>query len=114
MKILLSNRPVATLLCSFLLGPALGPRTFSIAAAQPQAQVIPFSAVVETIEFQGVSPETRQLILARIAVRPGDMLTADTRHRIGRELGKVQQGLTFTYKAGTKRATARLLISAGC
>ena len=107
-----SVRPAAALLCCLVTGPALTPGTLSILAAD--SQVISFSATVETIEFQGVSPETRKLVLDRIGVRPGDMLTAVTRQRIGRELGKVQKGLTFTYKAGTRPATAKLIISADC
>lgn len=114
MTLLLCGRSVASvLLCSVLLVPALAQAPKHM-PAEPQANDVSFSAVVETIEFKGVSPELQKVVLDRIGVRQGDRLTVDARHRIGRELGKVQSGLTFTYKAGSRPATAKLIISADC
>lgn len=35
----------------------------------------------------------------------------EARHRIGRELGKIKKGLTFTYISGSRPLAARLIIS---
>jgi hypothetical protein len=115
MKLTFFNWSAASLLlCSLLVSPALPQHTNWRLAPQSRPGEIPFSAVVETIEFKDVSQETQKLVLDRIGVRQGDMLTVEVRHRIGRELGRIQKGLTFTYKSGAKPLTARLIISADC
>lgn len=78
------------------------------------APVVPPSAVVETIEFKDVSPQMQKVVLDRIGIRIGDVLSGEARQRIGRELGKVRKGMTFTYKAGSKQGTAQLIISGDC
>lgn len=78
------------------------------------APMVPVSAVVETIEFKNVSPQIRKVVLDRIGVRVGDKLSSEARQRIGRELGKVQKGMTFTYKTGSTEGTAQLIISGDC
>ena len=93
-----------------LLGASLLSPTF---AQGPRADV-PFFAIVETIEFKDMSQQQQKLVLERIGLRVGDMLTADARQRIGLEIGKIQKGSTFTYKAGSKPGTAKLIISAEC
>jgi outer membrane protein assembly factor BamA len=104
----------ASLLCAVLAGPALTQGLDRTLAPATVSSNVPFSAVVEAIEFKGVSEGTRKLVLDRIGVRPGDILTVAARHRIGRELGNIQKGLTFTYKSGSRRATTKLTISADC
>jgi len=91
----------SALFCGILLLPA-------------SAAEVPFSAVVETIEFKAVSPDVQKLVAGQIGVRPGDMLTAEARQRIGSGLRKVRKGLTFTYRSGSKPATAKVIISGDC
>jgi hypothetical protein len=107
-----SRCAAATLFGTSLLTPAFAQSP--AAGRQPQSVEVPLFAVVETIDFKDVSKEQQKLILDRIGVRVGGMLTADTRQRIGRELGKIQKGMTFTYKTGSKWNTAKLVISADC
>ncbi len=114
MRVMLLGRyAVSTLLCS-VLGVALAQDLNRDRAAKPRPNDVPFSALVETIEFTNVPLETRALIVNRIGVRPGDALTAETRHRIARELGKAGKGLTFTYRPGSKPGAAKLIISGDC
>jgi len=105
---------ISSLLCTLLLYPALAQRPAGPASTQTRAAYVPLSAVIETIEFKSVSPELQKVTLERIGVRPGDTLNGEARQRIGRELGKVQQGMTFTYTPGAKPGTAKLIISADC
>lgn len=92
----------------------LGLSCLASAFAQSRPMDVPLTAIVETIEFQDVAVDKQQLILDRIGVRVGDRLNGETRQRIGRELGRVQKGMTFTYKPGSKWGTAKLIISADC
>ena len=75
---------------------------------------IPVSAVIESIDFENVTPANQKLVLDRIGVRAGDELTVEVRHRIGGEIGKVQKGMTFTYKAGSKWGAVKLIIQGDC
>ena len=102
---ILKSLGASSLLCALLLCPA---------SAQTRPAYVPLSAVVEAIEFKSVSPEIQKLTLEKIGVRVGDTLNGDARQRIGRELGKVQQGMTFTYTPGAKPGTAKLIISSDC
>jgi hypothetical protein len=105
MKTARSGRLAALLIaCGTLLFPAS-----SIARAE-----VPFSAVIEKVEFSGVSAETQKLIEQRIGGLRGDKLTAETRQRVGRELNRIHKSLTFTYKSGATPATAKLIISGDC
>jgi hypothetical protein len=81
---------------------------------QSSSVEVPFSAVVETIEFKDVSQQEQKLILDHIGVRVGDKLTAEVRQLIGRELGKIHKGMTFTYKPGSTSGRCKLVISADC
>ena len=105
---------VSSLLCTLLLCPALAQRPTGAVSTQSQPSYVPLSAVIEAIEFKSVSPELQKSALDRIGVRVGDTLNVEARQRIGRELGKVQQGMTFTYRPGAKPGTAKLIISADC
>ena len=75
-------------------------------------------AVIETIQFEGVDEAKRAAVLERIGVRAGDTLSVEARPRIGRELNKGEKvganGLTFTYRPGSRPGTATLVISSGC
>ena len=102
------------LLCAFLLIPAFAQRPAGTVSTQSVPTYVPFSAVIETIEFKEVSSELQKVVLDRIGVRVGDVLTSESRQRIGRELGKVRNGMTFTYKPGSKFGTAKLIISGDC
>ncbi len=104
----------ATLLCSSLLVPAFSQGHSTVRPAQSPTVEVPFFAVVESIEFKDVSREQQKLVLDRIGVRVGDVLSVEVRHRIGRELGQVGKGMTFKYVAGSKPDTAKLIISADC
>ncbi len=108
-----TRRAASTLFCACLVVPAFAQAPPEVRPPQPRVEV-PFFAVVETIEFKDVSLEEQKLVLDRIGVRVGDALTVAVRHRIGRELGIVKTGMTFTYKAGSKWGTAKLIISADC
>jgi len=111
MKIATFTRCAASaLLSAALLVPAFG----QVRATQSSAIDVPYSAVVETIEFKDVTAAQQKLVLERIGVRVGDKLDVEARHRIGRELGKVQKGLVFSYKAGSRSGTATLIISSDC
>ena len=101
-----------TFFLAFLVGPGLAQSPTK--STPPRAAEVPFFAVIETIEFEDVAEDKQKLVLSRIGVRVGDVLTPATRHRIGRELGTVQKGMTFTYKQGSKWGTAKLIISADC
>ena len=90
------------------------------AAAQGRSSAMQISAVptIEDITFQGLNDAEQAMILKRIALRNGDVLSVDARRRIaeelratGTELGKT---LTFSYKPGSKSGTAKLSISNGC
>ena len=105
---------VSSLLCTLLLCPALAQRPGGAVSAQSRPAYVPLSAVIEEIEFKSVSAELQKAALDRIGVRVGDTLNVEARQRIGRELGKVQQGMTFTYRTGAKPGTAKLIISADC
>ncbi len=102
------------LLCAFLLVPAFAQRPTGTVSAKSRPVAVPFFAVIETIEFNDVPSELQKVALDRIGVRVGDTLTGEARQRIGRELGKVKKGMTFTYKPGSKSGTAKLIISADC
>ncbi|MPY90393.1 MAG: hypothetical protein GEU99_21035 [Luteitalea sp.] len=104
----------SALLGVFLLTSAPAQGQTGRLAAQAAPADVPFSAIVETIEFNDVSQETQKLVLDRIGVRPGDTLTVEARRRIARELRTVQKGMTFTYKSGAQLGTATLIISAEC
>lgn len=75
-------------------------------------------AMIEMIQFDGVDGAKQAAILERIGVRAGDALSAETRQRIGRELNKGEKvgvnGLTFSYKPGSRPGTATLVIASGC
>ena len=105
---------VSPLLCTLLLSPALAQRPAGAVSTQSRVVYVPLSAVIEAIEFKSVSPELQKAALDRIGVRIGDTLSVEARQRIGRELGKVQQGMTFTYRPGAKPGTAKLIISTDC
>ena len=98
----------------FLLFTGLLQSTYVALAAQPVRHEVPFNAVVESIEFKNLAPSIQQNILDRIGVRRGDALTVEARHRIGRELGGIGKGLTFTYTTGSKPGTAKLIIDGNC
>jgi outer membrane protein assembly factor BamA len=97
-------------------------RTLILAAASLGALFaqgpVSTTAVIETIQFDGVAGPKQAAILERIGVRTGDALSVETRQRIGRELNKGekvgQSGMTFTYKPGSRPGTAVLVISSGC
>lgn len=101
-----------TILCLLFTG--LLQNTYMTLAAQPARNEVPFNAVVESIEFKNLAPSIQQKILDRIGVRRGDALTVEARHRIGRELGSIRKGLTFTYTTGSKPGTAKLTIDGDC
>jgi hypothetical protein len=105
---------VASLLCAIILVPAVAQKPGGTLSAQSRRADVPFSAVIEAIEFNGVSAEMQKAALDRIGLRVGDMLTGEARQRIGRELNKVQKGMTFTYTPGRNSGTAKLIISADC
>lgn len=73
---------------------------------------------VETIDFKGLNEAERGLVLQRIALRAGDVLTSEERHRIADELrsaGKqIGKTLTFSDKPGARFGTVKLRISDGC
>jgi hypothetical protein len=104
----------SSLLCALLLCPALGQSPAGAVSAQSRQGYVPLFAVIEAIEFNGVSPELQKVTLDRIGMRVGDTLNGEARQRIARELGKVRQGMTFTYRPGAKPGTAKLIISADC
>jgi len=104
----------ASLLCASLLVPAFSQERSTVRPAQARTVEVPYFAVVESIEFKDVSREQQKLVLDRIGVRVGDVLSVEVRHRIGRELGQVRKGMTFRFEAGSKPDSVRLLISADC
>ena len=81
------------------------------AQSQKKQTEIAVNAVIESIEFDGVAPAKQSVVLERIGVRVGQALTPDAMHRIGRGLEK---GMTFSYKAGSRVGTAKLVISGDC
>lgn len=89
----------------------------SCAALFAQSPVSP-TAAIESIRFEGIPTAEQQPILDRIAVRPGDTLSTETRHRIGRELNRHlparSTGYTFTYRPGSRPNTAILILNKGC
>jgi outer membrane protein assembly factor BamA len=82
-----------------------------VAAQNQKKQTAISNAVIESIEFEGVAPAQQRVVIERIGVRVGQVLTPDVMHRIGRGLEK---GMTFSYKAGSRLGSARLVISADC
>ncbi|MCW5982430.1 MAG: hypothetical protein KIT09_30365 [Bryobacteraceae bacterium] len=101
-------------LWGFLLVPAFAQPPSGTVSAQSQAVDVPLFSVIESIEFNDVRPGLQKVALERLGVRVGDILTGEARQRIGRELGHVQKGMTFTYKPGSKFGTAKLIISGDC
>ena len=79
---------------------------------------VPTTAQIESIRFEGIPAAEQQPILDRIDVRPGDTLSPETRHRIGRQLNRNlpagSEGYTFTYRPGSRPATAILILNKGC
>jgi hypothetical protein len=110
----LGSLGASILLGAFLLVPAFAQRPAGTGSAQTRPVDVPFFAVIEAIELKDVPSELQKVALDRIGVRVGDILTGEARQRIGRELGKVKKGMTFTYKPGSKSGTAKLIISADC
>ena len=73
---------------------------------------------VERIDFEGLDAVQQQMIMSRISLRIGSVLSADARQRVatelrtlGKDMGKT---LTFTYKPGSKSSTVLFKISDGC
>ncbi|MEP7367070.1 MAG: hypothetical protein ABI972_27740 [Acidobacteriota bacterium] len=103
------------LLAAASLGTLLAQGPPQLALVSPAVST---TAVIESIQFDGVAGPDQAVILERIAVRKGDTLSVETRRRIGRELNhgeKVgENGLTFSYKPGSRPGTATLVISNGC
>ena len=93
----------------------------SLASLTAQTPVPP-TATIESIRFEGIPAAEQQPILDRIAVRTGDTLSTETRHRIGRELNRNlparsasrSQSYTFTYRPGSRPNTAILILNKGC
>lgn len=70
--------------------------------------------VIESIEVVNAAPGERAAVLARIGVRAGDALTAEAKHRVGREIGLVREGMTFSYAPGLAPGTVRVKIDTSC
>jgi hypothetical protein len=71
-------------------------------------------AVIESIEVADVSADVRKTVLSRIGVRVGDTLTGSAKQKIGAEIGRVMNGMTFTYRPGFKPGTVKLRIDPSC
>lgn len=100
--------------CGRLAALLLACGTLLFPASSAARAEVPFSAVIEKVEFNGVSAETQKLIEERIGGLRGGKLTAEARQRVGRELNRIHKGLTFTYKSGSTSATTKLIISGDC
>jgi outer membrane protein assembly factor BamA len=72
---------------------------------------VPMTAVIETIEFKDIPASEQKSVLDRIQVRVGDVLSSEVRQRIGPRL---QKGMTFSYRPGSRPQTAVLILNAGC
>jgi hypothetical protein len=92
-------------LCTLLLATAL------LVLGANQVPDVPMTAVIETIEFKDIPASDRKAVLDRIQVRVGDVLSSEVRLRIGPRL---QKGMTFSYRPGSKPQTAVLILNAGC
>lgn len=80
-------------------------------AAQHQMTASP---MIESVGFEGLTAAQQKLVTSRLTVRRGNLLSAEAKQRVARELRAVGLDLTFSYKAGARYGTARLKISAGC
>ncbi len=81
------------------------------AAAQSQ---ITASPMVESVDYEGLTEAQQKVVATRLTVRRGDLLSADAKQRVARDLKALGLDLTFSYKPGARYGTARLKISAGC
>ena len=70
--------------------------------------------VIESIEVADVSADVRKTVLSRIGIRVGDTLTGSAKQKIGVEIGRVMNGMTFTYTPGFKPGTVKLRIDPSC
>jgi len=84
-------------------------------AAAPKPSVgTPTGAVVEKVVFEGVLPFEQGLVLDRIGVKPGDVLTSSKIERIARQLLTLRVPHSPSYQEGTKPGRVVLSIGAGC
>ena len=89
------------------------PALAGVAAPKP-SQAVPTGSVIEKVVFEGVLPFEQGLVLDRIGVKPGDVLTSRTIERMGRQLLTLRVPRSFSYQAGTKPGHIVLSIGAGC
>ena len=81
------------------------------AAAQNQMTASP---MIESVDFEGLTDAQQKLVANSLTIRRGDLLSADAKQKVARDLKASGLELTFSYKAGSRYGTARLKISAGC
>lgn len=82
----------SSLLGALLLCPALAQRPANTVSAHSRPVYLPLSAVIEAIEFNGVSPELQKVTLDRIGVRVGDTLTGEAVNGSGANSVKFRRG----------------------
>ena len=85
----------------------------AIAAPKPSLRA-PTGAVIERVVFDGVLPFEQGIVLDRIGVKPGDILTSSKIQRIARQLQTLRAPHGVSYQEGTKPGRIVLSIGAGC
>ncbi len=101
-------------LVSFALALSTGSAT--AAPAKKAAIRIPIDSVIEKVSFEKASLLDQALVLGRINVEPGEVLTQERAQQIARSFRLLAPQHGFSYKAGSKPGLVVLLISAatGC
>jgi outer membrane protein assembly factor BamA len=69
---------------------------------------------IESIDYVGLTDAQQKQVAKRLTVQSGDLLSAEAKQRVARELQATGLELTFSYVPGARYGTARLKISAGC
>ncbi len=99
---------VAFVLAAFLTAPSLA------ATRARTTRAVPTGAVIEKVVFENVLPFERGLVLDRIGVKPGDILTTSTIERIAHQLQTLRVPRGFSYQEGSAPGRIVLAIGAGC
>ena len=69
---------------------------------------------IESVDYVGLTEAQKEMVAKRLTVHTGDLLSAEAKQRVARELQTTGLELTFSYVPGARYGTARLKISAGC
>jgi len=105
--------PKKVLFAVIVLG-ALAMPTLAADAAPKASPQVPAGSVIEKVVFDGVLSFEQGIVLDRIGIKPGDVLTSGAIERLSRQLLTLRVPRSFSYQEGTKPGHIVLSIGAGC